>query len=150
MSGALLILLSEKALGKAGSFFSPAAAFQTTDILSDNEARKPMFGENSPLRPLSRPAAAKTGTTTKFRDNWTAGYTRYLVTGVWSGETAMVDPMHNTTGLTGAAPIWHAFMEAVLADPALRRTLGAPEDPAAWAVHPAGGCGAAGRVSARS
>ena len=109
---------------------SPAAAFQITDILSDNAARTPMFGAASPLK-LSRPAAAKTGTTDDFRDNWTAGYTRYLVTGVWAGNTDG-RPMKKVSGIAGAAPIWHDFMEGVLADEALRRTLGAAEDPAAW------------------
>lgn len=112
---------------------SPAAAYLVTDILSDNDARAPIFGVNSPLR-LSRPAAAKTGTTTSFRDNLTVGYTRYLVAGVWAGNNDG-RPMRNATGVTGAAPIWKMFMEAVMADPALLRTLDAPEDPAAWAFE---------------
>ncbi len=107
---------------------SRGAAFLITDILSDNNARKPMFGANSPLK-LSRPAAAKTGTTTDFRDNWTVGFTRYLTAGVWAGN-ADGHPMKNTTGLTGAAPIWHDFMEAVIANPRLRELIGAPDDPA--------------------
>ena len=106
---------------------SDAAAFLVTDILSDNEARTPMFGVDSPLR-LSRPAAAKTGTTSDWRDNWTVGYTRYLVAGVWAGN-ADGHPMKNTSGLTGAAPIWHGFMEAVLASPAMLTVLEAPNDP---------------------
>jgi membrane peptidoglycan carboxypeptidase len=55
-------------------------AYLITDILSDNFARTPTFGEGSPLR-ISRPAAAKTGTTTDWRDNWTVGYTPNLVVG---------------------------------------------------------------------
>ena len=94
---------------------SPAAAFQVTDILSDNAARTPMFGAASPLK-LSRPAAAKTGTTDDFRDNWTVGYLRPLVTGVWAGNTDG-HPMKKVSGIAGAAPIWHDFMEGVLADP---------------------------------
>ena len=113
---------------------SPAAAFQVTDILSDNAARTPMFGAASPLK-LSRPAAAKTGTTDDYRDNWTAGYTRYLVTGVWAGNTDG-RPMKKVSGIAGAAPIWHDFMEGVLGDEALRRTLGAPEDSGAWQFLP--------------
>ena len=35
---------------------------------------------------LSRPAAAKTGTTNGYTDNWTEGYTPQLVTGVWVGN----------------------------------------------------------------
>lgn len=113
---------------------SPAAAFQVSDILSDNAARAPMFGANSPLK-LSRPAAAKTGTTDDWRDNWTLGYTRFLVAGVWAGN-ADGRPMKKVSGVAGAGPIWHDFMEGVLADPALLASLAAPADPAAWAFTP--------------
>lgn len=113
---------------------SPAAAYLVTDILSDNDARTPVFGANSPLK-LSRPAAAKTGTTTSFRDNLTVGYTRYLVAGVWAGNNDG-RPMRNVTGISGAAPIWKAFMEAVIADPVLLRSLDAPEEPTAWVFTP--------------
>lgn len=113
---------------------SPAAAFQVTDILSDNAARTPAFGVNNPLR-ISQPAAVKTGTTSDWRDNWTVGYTRYLVVGVWAGNSDG-RPMRNTSGLTGAAPIWSGFMQAVLADPVLLATLEAAGDPTAWQFQP--------------
>ncbi|MBP8293674.1 MAG: transglycosylase domain-containing protein, partial [Caldilineaceae bacterium] len=116
---------------------SPDTAFMVTDILSDNAARASIFGESSRLR-LSRPAAAKTGTTTDFRDNWTVGYTRYLATGVWSGNNDGA-PMRGVDGITGAGPIWNQFMEGVIADPKLRAIIGAPEDEAAWAFIPTPG-----------
>ncbi len=87
-------------------------AYLITDILSDNQARAPAFGEYSVLR-LTRPAAAKTGTTTDWRDNWTIGYTPELVTGVWVGN-ADNQPMERVSGITGAGPIWHDFMQAAL------------------------------------
>jgi 1A family penicillin-binding protein len=87
----------------------PEHAFLMSSILSDNEARAPMFGRNSLLN-LPFQVAAKTGTTNDFRDNWTLGYTPDLVTGVWVGN-ADYTPMVNTTGLTGAAPIWSSFMQ---------------------------------------
>ncbi len=83
-------------------------AFLMSSILSDNEARAWMFGRNS-LLSLPFQVAAKTGTTNDFRDNWTIGYTPDLATGVWIGN-ADYTPMLNTTGLTGAAPIWSSFM----------------------------------------
>jgi membrane carboxypeptidase/penicillin-binding protein PbpC len=83
-------------------------AFLISSILSDNEARSWMFGRNSLLN-LPFQVAAKTGTTNDFRDNWTMGYTPDLATGVWVGN-ADYTPMVNTTGLTGAAPIWSSFM----------------------------------------
>ena len=95
------------------SAVSPQIAYLITSILSDDGARIPAFGEESVLK-LSRPAAAKTGTTTDFRDNWTIGYTPNLVTGVWVGNADNA-PMYKTSGITGAGPIWHDFMEAALA-----------------------------------
>jgi membrane carboxypeptidase/penicillin-binding protein PbpC len=90
---------------------TPQATYLITDILSDNFARAAAFSEGSPLR-LTRPAAAKTGTTTDFRDNWTIGYTPDFVTGVWAGN-ADNEPMRHVSGITGAAPIWHDVMEAI-------------------------------------
>ena len=90
----------------------PEHAHLITSILSDNEARRPMFGASS-LLALPFPAAAKTGTTNDFRDNWTLGYTPQLAAGVWVGN-ADYTPMQNTTGLSGAAPIWNAFMNAAI------------------------------------
>ena len=87
-------------------------AYLINSILSDNEARSWMFGRNSALN-LSFPVAAKTGTTNDFRDNWTLGYTPDLVTGVWVGN-ADYTPMVNTSGLSGAAPIWSQFMETAV------------------------------------
>lgn len=89
-----------------------------TDILSDNNARIPSFGTNSALN-IGRPAAAKTGTTTDFRDNWVMGYTPNLVVGVWVGN-ADNTPMIDVTGISGAGPIWHYFMrQALLGQPEL-------------------------------
>jgi penicillin-binding protein 1C len=88
------------------------AAYLITDILSDDLARIPSFGEGSILK-LTRPAAVKTGTTYDFHDNWTVGYTPDLVVGVWAGN-ADNEAMHDVSGISGAAPIWHNFMEAAL------------------------------------
>jgi membrane peptidoglycan carboxypeptidase len=84
-------------------------AFLISDILSDNQARIPAFGPNSVLN-LPFKAAAKTGTTNDFRDNWTLGYTPDLAAGVWVGN-ADYTPMIDSSGLTGAAPIWSRFMK---------------------------------------
>jgi len=88
-------------------------AFLITDILSDDSARIQGFGRNSALN-IGQPAAAKTGTTTDYRDNWIVGYTPNLVGGVWVGN-ADNTPMMDVTGVSGAAPIWNAFMRDVLA-----------------------------------
>ncbi len=94
----------------------PEHAFLISSILSDNQARAWMFGANSVLN-LPFQAAVKTGTAGDPRsaggvnvyDNWTIGYTPDLVTGVWVGN-ADYTPMINTSGTTGAAPIWASFM----------------------------------------
>ena len=88
-------------------------AYLINDILSDPGARIPAFGTNSALD-IGRPAAAKTGTTTDFRDNWVMGYTPNLVVGVWVGN-ADNTPMTDVTGVSGAGPIWNLFMRRVLA-----------------------------------
>lgn len=87
----------------------PRTAYLITSILSDNYARRSTFGAGSPLN-LTRPAAAKTGTTQDWRDNWTVGYTPDFVVGVWAGN-ADNEPMRHISGVTGAAPIWHDMME---------------------------------------
>ena len=80
--------------------------------MSDPQARIPSFGTNSALD-IGRPAAAKTGTTTDFRDNWVVGYTPNLVVGVWVGN-ADNTPMTDVTGISGAGPIWNQFVRRVL------------------------------------
>jgi len=84
-------------------------AFLISSILSDYQARIPGFG-TSPVINLPFSVAAKTGTTNDFRDNWTLGYTPDLAVGVWVGN-ADYTPMQDTSGLTGAAPIWAEVME---------------------------------------
>lgn len=88
--------------------------YMITSILSDNGARREIFGARSPLE-LSRPAAVKSGTTNDYRDNWTIGFTPSLVTAVWVGNNDH-SPMNGVTGIMGAAPIWKEYMERALAD----------------------------------
>ena len=83
------------------------------DILSDNEARAPMFGARSALFFEEHQVAAKTGTTQDFRDAWAIGYTSSLVTGVWVGNNNNAS-MAKKPAVTLAGPIFHNFMEAAL------------------------------------
>lgn len=87
-------------------------ARQINDILSDNDARAPMFGWNSPLYLKDYKVAAKTGTTQDYRDAWAIGYTPTLVVGVWVGNnnnTPMTKP-----GVTLAGPIWRSLIDEAL------------------------------------
>jgi len=105
-------LLYTQAGNPALQIFDPRVAWLISDILSDDSARSIGFGPNSTLK-LDRTAAVKTGTTTNFHDNWTIGYTPDLLVGVWVGNSGY-EAMHNVTGLTGAAPIWHEVMRKLL------------------------------------
>jgi 1A family penicillin-binding protein len=97
----------------------PRLVYQITSILSDDRARRPTYGANSPLvLPNNRPAAVKTGTTDAYRDSWVVGYTPDLVTGVWVGNTNN-SPMNDVLGVAGAGQIWHAFMAGALANTAV-------------------------------
>ena len=83
------------------------------DILSDNEARTPMFGPYSALYFSNYQVAAKTGTTQDYRDAWTIGYTPSIVTGVWVGNNNN-ESMSEKPSVVLAGPIFHNFMERVL------------------------------------
>ena len=113
----------EHTLDPGTRVISPQLAYMMTNVLSDNTARSHEFGQCSMLYLYSnsqydcyagypgdiRPAAAKTGTTNNFVDNWTMGYTTDYVMGVWSGNNDN-SPMNTLLGITGAAPIWHYGM----------------------------------------
>ncbi len=95
--------------------FSPEVSFIVSHILSDNNARKDVFGENNLLIIPGRTVAVKTGTTDQKRDNWTIGYTPSVVVGVWVGnnDNTVMNPSI-TSGVTGAAPIWNRVMRVAL------------------------------------
>jgi penicillin-binding protein 1C len=83
-----------------------------SDILSDDLARSPEFGIGGPLAfPFA--VAAKTGTSKGFRDNWTVGYTHEVTVAVWAGNFDGT-PMTGSTGVTGAGPLFHEVMLAVM------------------------------------
>lgn len=94
----------------------PRIAYTMTDIMSDNAARSVEMGSNSPLFTPNIGTAVKTGTTNDIKDNWTIGYTRNVVVGVWVGNNNG-DPMVNSSGLTGAAPIWNSVMTSIYTQP---------------------------------
>ncbi len=96
-------------------------ARQITDILSDNQTRAFIFGANSPLILPDRLVAAKTGTTNDWRDGWTIGYTPSLVCGVWVGNSDNTAMKFKSDGVIVAAPIWHNFMNRVLANTPIER-----------------------------
>jgi len=92
----------------------PQIARLISDILSDDEARAPMFGYRSNLYIEGLPTAVKTGTTQEYRDGWTIGYTPSLVVGVWAGNNDNA-PMNKEPGAVIAAPIWNEFIKKAYA-----------------------------------
>ncbi|PIR72181.1 MAG: hypothetical protein COU42_02200, partial [Candidatus Nealsonbacteria bacterium CG10_big_fil_rev_8_21_14_0_10_36_24] len=68
-------------------------------------ARSSLYFENYPV-------AAKTGTTTNYRDGWIIGYTPSIAAGVWVGNNNNSPMIKLGEGLAG--PIWHAFMNQAL------------------------------------
>jgi len=94
----------------AAQVVSPPTAFIMGAMLSDDRNRCLEFGCGGALTLPGRQVAAKTGTTENFRDNWTVGYTPTLATAVWVGNPDNQTMAHYSTGIVGAAPIWHMFM----------------------------------------
>ena len=91
---------------------SPQTAFWITDILADNDARAYIFGRGGSLEfPFA--VAAKTGTSQAYHDNWAVGYTADVTVGVWVGNFDRT-PLRDSTGVTGAGPIFHDVMIAAI------------------------------------
>ncbi len=87
---------------------SAAASYIVADILSDRTARAVAFGLANPLETPFW-TAVKTGTSKDMRDNWTIGFSSRYTVGVWVGN-ASGSPMHDVSGVSGAAPIWRDVM----------------------------------------
>jgi len=83
-----------------------------TDILCDNEARQRSFGTRSALA-FEQRIAAKTGTSSGFRDTWTVGFDREHTVAVWAGNFDG-RPMHDTFAVRAATPLWAAVMQELL------------------------------------
>ncbi len=94
----------------------PQAVYLLTSIMTDNKARAYVFGSNSPLILPDRPVAAKTGTTQKWQDGWTVGFTPSLAAGVWVGNNDGTLLKKGADGVFVAAPIWNEFMKTALKD----------------------------------
>ena len=94
---------------KPTKVLSPQVAFLVGDILSDRNARYRTFGwENALATPYW--TAVKTGTSKDMRDNWCIGYSSEYTVGVWVGNY-LGEPMHNVSGVSGAAPVWRDIMD---------------------------------------
>lgn len=91
---------------------STEATSIVTDILCDNDARERSFGMRSPLACEQR-IAAKTGTSSGFRDTWTVGFDKEHTVAVWAGNFDG-RPMRDTFAIRAATPLWAAIMQELL------------------------------------
>lgn len=103
---------SSEAVGER--VLSRETALTISDMLSDNVARAPLWGNFSLVNFSDRDVALKSGSTNNLRDAWLMGYTPNLAVGLWTGNN------NNDTmggGLSGliATPMWREFMDVALA-----------------------------------
>ena len=101
------LLESNPPQADAGDRVLPAsAAYQLTDIL-----------KGAVHQSLGFPVAAKSGTTTDFKDAWYIGYTTDVAVASWMGRTVTQPTPHNESmnglwGEIGPASSWRQFMKA--------------------------------------
>ena len=95
---------------------NPEIAYLISHILSDNQARSNHMGSNSALNIPGKNVAAKTGTTSDYKDAWTIGYTPSLAVSVWTGNNDNTKMKGGAAGLVVAAPIFKNFMTSALGD----------------------------------
>lgn len=97
----------------------PQVASLMADVLSDNNAKQYVFqgilslknncGNNQATNCVH--VGVKTGTTEKFNDAWTVGFTPDLATGVWVGNNDG-HAMGGVAAANIAGPIWKAYMNS--------------------------------------
>ena len=90
---------------------SQQSTYVIGDVLADRHARARTFGLDSPLTTRFW-TAVKTGTSKDMRDNWCVGWSQRYTVGVWVGNASGAS-MHDVSGVSGAAPVWHEVMEAL-------------------------------------
>ena len=93
--------------------YSEQISYLIFDILSDPEARRPMFGGNVPLN-LPFKIALKTGTTKAYTDVWALGATHEYTVGVWGGNFKG-EPTRRVKSIQGATPLLRSVYSALSA-----------------------------------
>jgi penicillin-binding protein 1C len=127
--------------GPGSRVASAHSAALTLDILADPDARIPGFGLRTPFDWPFR-AAAKTGTSRHFTDNWAVAVTEGFTIAVWAGNFSG-RPMEGVSGVSGAGPLLH---RSVLVT-AKRYPPGALARPPAAGLEPAVICRLSGLVA---
>jgi penicillin-binding protein 1C len=101
--------------------FDAAAVAAVSDTLADPIARIRGLRTRGPFE-LPFPTAIKTGTSTAYRDAWTAGYTRERAVVVWVGN-ADGSATKKLTGAVGAGPLFFDVMKRAMRDVSTRAPL---------------------------
>lgn len=99
---------------KPQQVLSSQVARQINSILSDNNARAPVFGEKNYLYLENYPTAAKTGTTQDNKDAWVIGYSPDISVAVWVGNNNNDKMAQSGAGISAAGPIWNKFINQVI------------------------------------
>ncbi len=112
-NGKVLDDTTKQDANKPKQVLDPQIAYEINSILTDNNARCSLgvFTCNNPLTLPGKTVAAKTGTTEDYKDAWTMGYTKRVVTGVWAGNNDN-KPMTQAASIV-SAPIWNQYMREV-------------------------------------
>lgn len=87
--------------------FSPEVTSIVSSIISDNISRQLEFGDGNSLF-FAVDTAAKTGTSTDYRDAWIVAYNYRYMVGIWMGNLDR-EPMSDVTGSTGPALLAHSI-----------------------------------------
>jgi membrane peptidoglycan carboxypeptidase len=80
------------------------SALLINSILSDNNARLPLFSAGSRAMFSDREVALKTGTTNDLKDVWALGYTPQITVGTWAGNNNNAS-MKQTSGSNCCADV---------------------------------------------
>jgi 1A family penicillin-binding protein len=90
------------------------AALDISSILTDNVARTPLYGANSPLYFGGKAVAGKTGTTNNYVDAWTVGYDKNFSLAAWAGNNDN-SPMAKKVSGYIITPTWRKVMDLAIA-----------------------------------
>ncbi len=92
---------------------SEETASKISNILSDNDARTPVYGPRSLLYFPDKDVAVKTGTTNDYKDAWIIGYSPTIAVGAWAGNNDN-SPMEKKIAGLIISPFWNAYMNEAL------------------------------------
>ncbi|MEZ4742828.1 MAG: penicillin-binding protein 1C [Bdellovibrionota bacterium] len=104
-----LKLLDESFRSEEKRIISKEVAYLIADVLSDPQARAEEFGRNGALE-FDFKVAAKTGTSSDYRDHWTIGFTSEYTVGVWKGNADGSPFKSKVSASFGTGPLFKQIM----------------------------------------